>query len=50
VTNGLREPKLGATPSAGVPDRKHHDLVAERRVLDVVTRAGQEDSSVASDR
>jgi hypothetical protein len=46
----LREPQWWATPSTGVPDRKNHDLVAERRVIDVITSASQEDSSGASNR
>jgi hypothetical protein len=33
-----------------VPNGQHHDLVAQKRVVDVVTRASQKDASCAADR
>jgi hypothetical protein len=43
----LREPDWWATPAAGVPDRKHYDLLGEQRVVEVIARAIQEDPSSA---
>ena len=46
----LLESKWWSAPAAGVPHCQNDQLVVERRVVDVVTTARQEDPSRATDR